>query len=82
MLPSNEKKERIGRIVQDAQACGAQGILMVQTQFCDPEEFDYPLIRKACESAGIPCIQIVTDRQMKSFEQARTALETFRDLLS
>ena len=75
------KKTRVDKITADARACGARGVLMVLTKFCDPEEFDYPLIRRACEKAGLPCVQIEIDRQMRSFEQARTALETFRDLL-
>ena len=75
------KKSRVGKIVADAQAVGARGVVAVLTKFCDPEEFDYPLIRNACREAGLPCVQIEIDRQMRSFEQARTALQTFRDLL-
>ena len=75
------QKTRILNIVENARSCGAKGVLMVLTKFCDPEEFDYPLIRRACEAAGLPCIQIEIDRQMQSFEQARTAIETFKDLL-
>ena len=76
------KKTRVDKIVADAQAVGAGGVVVVLTKFCDPEEFDYPLIRNACREAGLPCVQIEIDRQMRSFEQARTALQTFRDLLA
>jgi len=74
-------KKRVDKIVSDARAVGARGVLVALTKFCDPEEFDVPLIKKACDRAGLPCVQIEIDRQMRSFEQARTALETFRDLL-
>ena len=74
-------KKRVQRIAADAKAAGAQGVLMVLTKFCDPEEFDYPLIRRACEAAGLPIASIEVDRQMVNYEQARTAVETFLDVL-
>ena len=52
------------------------------TKFCDPEEFDYVMIKKACEKADLPLALVEVDRQMVHFEQVRTNLETFRDMLS
>ena len=75
------KKERVDLVAREAADRGAAGVLIVMTKFCDPEEFDYPLIRKACEATGIPCTMIEVDRQMVGLEQARTAIETFRDML-
>lgn len=75
------KKERCGFIAEEAKAVGAKGVLLVLTKFCDPEEFDNPLIRRACENAGLPTTVIEIDRQMVNYEQARTAIETFRDML-
>ena len=60
---------------------GAWGVLMILTKFCDPEEFDYPLIRRACTAAGLPFVSIETDRQMENHEQAATIIETFRDMM-
>jgi benzoyl-CoA reductase/2-hydroxyglutaryl-CoA dehydratase subunit BcrC/BadD/HgdB len=74
-------KKRCQKIVDDAKAAKAAGVLVVLTKFCDPEEFDYPLIKKACDAADLPCAIIEVDRQMVNYEQARTAIETFRDLL-
>ena len=78
----DQEKKRCRMIAEDAKKTGARGVLVVLTKFCDPEEFDYPLIKKACEQAGIPVTVIEVDRQMVNYEQARTAVETFRDLLS
>lgn len=75
------EKARIGLIAEQARAMNAQGILVIMTKFCDPEEFDYPLIKRACEAGGLPCATIEVDRQMVSLEQARTIIETFRDML-
>lgn len=75
------EKKRVGKIVEEAKAADAKGVILVLTKFCDPEEFDYPLIKKACEEAGIPIILIEVDRQMENYEQARTMVETFKDML-
>lgn len=74
-------KKRIDKIVEDAKAAKADGVLLVLTKFCDPEEFDMPLIRNALKNAGVPVTQIEVDRQMTDYAQARTAVETMRDLL-
>jgi len=57
----------------------ATAVLMVMTKFCDPEEFDYVIIKKACEAANIPCLQIEIDRQMVNYEQAKTMIQTFSE---
>ncbi|MBR1496184.1 MAG: 2-hydroxyacyl-CoA dehydratase [Oscillospiraceae bacterium] len=75
-------KSRCAFIAEEAKAAGAKGVLLVLTKFCDPEEFDNPLIRRACEAAGLPVTIIEIDRQMVNYEQARTAIETFRDMLA
>ncbi len=75
------EKKRVAKITEDAKASGAKGVILVLTKFCDPEEFDNPLIKKACEEAGIPCIVVEVDHQMENYEQARTMIETFREML-
>lgn len=75
------EKKRVNLIVETAKKVGAKGVLVVLTKFCDPEEFDYPLIKKACEAAELPVILVEVDRQMVNYEQARTMIETFKDIL-
>ena len=77
----NQDKPRVQWIVDTARARNAKGVLVVLTKFCDPEEFDYVMIKKACEAADLPLTLVEVDRQMVRFEQIRTNLETFRDLL-
>ncbi len=77
----DSEKKRVNLIVETAKSRGAKGVLVVLTKFCDPEEFDYPLIKKACEAAGLPIILIEVDRQMENYEQAGTMIETFKDML-
>lgn len=75
-------KKRVPMIPALAQEVGAKGVLVVLTKFCDPEEFDYPLIKKACDAAGLPCALIEVDRQMTNYEQARTLLEAFGESIN
>ena len=75
-------KRRPAAIVAQAQARNAKGVVVVLTKFCDPEEFDYPFLKRACDAAGLPVALVEVDRQMNNFAQARTALETFREILS
>lgn len=75
------EKKRINMIVEKAKEYNAKGVILILTKFCDPEEFDYPLIKKTCSEAGLPIISIEVDRQMENYEQARTMIETFKDML-
>lgn len=74
-------KKRVEKIVCDAKDAGAKGVILVLTKFCDPEEFDNPLIKRACEAANLACIVIEADRQMENYEQAATMIETFAELI-
>ena len=78
----NAAKPRVQWIVDTAKARNAKGVLVAMTKFCDPEEFDYVMIKKACEAADLPLTLVEVDRQMVQFEQARTNIETFRDMLT
>ena len=74
-------KSRNTELAQIAKACGADGVLWVLTKFCDPEEFDYVPAKEVLDAAGIPMLQIEIDQQMVNYEQVRTAIETFKDIL-
>ncbi len=45
-------------------------------KFCDPEEYDYPLVRKDIEDSGIPTLYVEIDQQTQNNEQARTRIQT------
>lgn len=75
-------KNRVAMIVSMAKEYEADGVIVVLTKFCDPEEFDYPLIKKACEAENIPVLLMEVDRQMTNYEQARTMIEGFKDMLN
>lgn len=73
------EKKRANYITDMVKNKEANAVLMIMTKFCDPEEFDYVIIKKACEKANIPCLQIEIDRQMVNYEQAKTMIQTFSE---
>ena len=61
---------------------GADGVIFVQTIFCDPDEYDYVPLKQMLDEAGIHSLRREVDRQGYNYEQVRTAVETFCSLLS
>jgi benzoyl-CoA reductase/2-hydroxyglutaryl-CoA dehydratase subunit BcrC/BadD/HgdB len=60
---------------------GADGVISCMMKFCDPEEYDQPYYEKDLRSAGIPCLTVEIDQQNTSYEQVRTKIQTFREML-
>ncbi len=75
------EKQRGRELVRLAQSSRADGVLWVMTKFCDPEEFDFVPVRRMLDEAGVPLLSVEVDQQMVNFEQARSAVETFADIL-
>ncbi|MFR3764949.1 MAG: (R)-2-hydroxyglutaryl-CoA dehydratase subunit beta, partial [[Clostridium] symbiosum] len=74
----NRRGEFIANMVKES---GAQGLVLFMQQFCDPEEMEYPYLKKALNNAGIPHIKLGIDQQMRDFGQASTAIQAFADVL-
>lgn len=68
-------------IVELVRKSKADGVLILMTKFCDPEEYDYPAIKKRLDEEGIPSLLIETDKQVRNYEQARTSIQTFAEIL-
>lgn len=75
-------KKRGDYIVNMAAEKKADGIIILMTKFCDPEEFDYVMLKKAFEKADLPFVTIEVDRQMVNYQQANTIIQTFSDMLN
>ena len=77
----DEAKTR-GRILVDMRSeYKADAVVVCQMKFCDPEEFDYPILRKELETAGIPVLYVEIEQQMDSVEQLRTRIQGFSEML-
>ena len=75
----NRRGEFVANLVKES---GAQGLILFMQQFCDPEEMEYPSLKKALSDAGVPHIKLGVDQQMRDFGQAATAIQAFADVLS
>lgn len=72
------EKTRIGRLCREAKEKQA-GIIVCIPSFCDPEEYDYPLLKREFERQGIHhiCLELNTS---SASSQAETLLQTFAEL--
>ena len=77
----SNKNRRADYVVQMVKESGAQGLVLFMQQFCDPEEMEYPYLKKALDGAGIHHIKLGVDQQMRDFGQASTAIQAFADVL-
>lgn len=74
------KKGRVDYIIDEAKKHRAQGVIVLMTKFCDPEEFDYVPIKGACDANNLPHINIEVDRQMVNYQQAGTMIQGFKEM--
>ncbi len=79
--PQSEKNRRGEFVANLVKESGAQGLVLFMQQFCDPEEMEYPYLKKALDDAKIPHIKLGIDQQMRDFGQAKTAIQAFADVL-
>ncbi len=74
----NTRAEHVCQLVKDS---GAEGVVVFMMQFCDPEEMEYPDLKKALDAHHIPHVKIGVDQMTRDFGQAQTALEAFAESL-
>ncbi len=79
---NSNQNRRAEDVVAKVKESGAQGLVLFMQQFCDPEEMEFPYLKKALDAAGIPFIKLGVDQQMRDFGQAATAIEAFADVLN
>jgi benzoyl-CoA reductase/2-hydroxyglutaryl-CoA dehydratase subunit BcrC/BadD/HgdB len=76
----DKDKKRVDYIVNLAKKHNAKGVIVLMTKFCDPEEFDYVPIKRACDAAGLVNLNIEVDCQMVNYEQAGTMIQAFKEM--
>lgn len=77
----DENKSRGQRLIKMSKLYRADAIVIVQMKFCDPEEFDYPIIKTELEHEKIPVLYLEIEQQMDSVEQLRTRIQSFAEML-
>ena len=59
----------------------ADCVVVMMMKFCDPEEYDYPIYKAELAEAGIPELYLEFDQQLTTFEQIRTRVQSFAEML-
>ena len=76
-----QEKYKGSMLIEQVKQKKADGVIYFQMKFCDPEEFDYPIVKKELETAGIPLLYLEVDQMLDSVEQLRTRIQSFAELL-
>ncbi len=58
------------------------GVIFLQTKFCDPYAFNYPYLRKRLEQEGIPSLLLEVEQNQPVPEAFRTRVEAFVETLN
>lgn len=75
------KSTRGELIVELAKASQADGVAVCLMKFCDVEEYEYPLIAKAAEAAGLATLCLEIDQSTQDNEQSRTKIQSFAEMI-
>jgi len=75
------EKTHLEKVIRISKENDADGVIVLLAKFCDPEEFEVPMVREVCKDAGIPTVTIEVDQQTESYGQARTQLEAFSEIM-
>ncbi|WP_352419355.1 2-hydroxyacyl-CoA dehydratase family protein [Proteiniborus sp.] len=70
-------KQRIQHLVDLTHHFKADGVVLALMKFCDPEEYDVPIIMSKMKEENIPLLVIEVDQQATAFEQINTRLQGF-----
>lgn len=68
--------------INKAKAGGIDGVIFLQTKFCDPYAFNYPYLRKRLEQEGIPSLLLEVEQNQPVPEAFRTRVEAFVETLT
>ncbi|MDD7020736.1 2-hydroxyacyl-CoA dehydratase family protein [Hornefia butyriciproducens] len=75
------EKKRGQYMLNLAEQYNADAIVVMMMKFCDPEQYDYPIYKAELEAAGIPFLYMEVDQQTTGFEQLRTRIQSFCEML-
>lgn len=75
------KKLRGDMLVDLARERGADGVIACIVKFCEPEEFDVPVMKVQMERAGIPLLVLEVESQDAASEQASTRIQAFAEMI-
>ncbi|MCA1901841.1 MAG: 2-hydroxyacyl-CoA dehydratase family protein [Candidatus Hydrogenedens sp.] len=68
--------------IEKVKAGNIDGVIFLQTKFCDPYAFNYPYLRKRLEQEGIPSLLLEVEQNQPVPEAFRTRVEAFVETLN
>ena len=80
-LATDANKPKGQMIIDAVKKYGADAVVVCMMKFCDPEEFDYPIHLQEFEAAGVKNLYIEVDQESTAFEQVKTRIQTFAEIL-
>ena len=80
-LATDANKPKGQMIIDAVKKYGADAVVVCMMKFCDPEEFDYPILLQEFEAAGVKNLYIEVDQESTAFEQVKTRIKTFAEIL-
>ncbi len=80
-LAYDPKKQRGKMIADKVKEDNIDGVIFAMMKFCDPEEYDYPIIKSDLDDSDITSILIEIDQENRSNEQIRTRIQTFAEMI-
>ena len=75
------EKKKGQMLIDMTKAMHADACIVMMMKFCDPEEYDYPIYKAELAKAGVPELYLEFDQQLSSFEQIRTRVQSFTEML-
>lgn len=80
-VATDTKKGRGKMLMNKMAQTGADAVIIAQMKFCDPEEWDYPVMYREFEERGVKNLMIEVDQEVTSFEQIKTRLQSFVEMM-
>lgn len=74
-------QQRIQHLRRQIRESGARGVVFYDIKFCEPEQFDIPMVRDALKESGTPSIMLEVDLSGELPGQTITRLEAFVEML-
>ena len=80
-VATDTKKGRGKMLMNKMAQTGADAVIIAQMKFCDPEEWDYPVMYREFEERGVKNLMIEVDQDVTSVEQVKTRLQSFVEMM-
>jgi benzoyl-CoA reductase subunit C len=69
-------------LLREVEKSGAKGVIFLLYKYCEAHYFEYPDLRAALESKGIPCLLLDVEDPSQSLGQLKIRIQAFVEMLS